>query len=672
MAIKVRYNGLEIDGNLLPLFSGTFHYWRSAREDWAGIFDQVKALGFSVVETYVPWSVHESADGGFDFGRLDPRKDLDAWLALAAHKGFKVLLRPGPCINSELHDFGYPERILHDESLCALDGEGNPVVLSHQTSSFRVPSYADERLYTAFDAFLAELAPQVQKHLHPHGPVVAVQVDNEQGYFFIPEAFNMDYSQASLKLWSHFLDLKYRTVGALNRAWGLKHKAFEEAEAPRRAPGEGATRADLRRALDWVEYKEYQILWALSRLSQMFRDRGLGSVPFFHNFFGPWTTPYNIPEVEADAGIDFCGLDAYPHADGALYTVDQARYLSNSSRLAFFPEYGAGSWPFGYPVRDEHDQACTMLAPLMGGAKAVNFYMVVERDRWLGSPLDNKGRRRESMAGLFERFNAFVRDTEWVKSTPQNQGLLLQAREGQWLEMAFKRPLSFNEWRFLAPALHKAPEPAGLLGDGAPKGSEVAAFYGASRAFSAENHFSFGLGDSAVPLERLKRHAFVIASLPSFIDEGLAKRLRGYVEEGGQLIVGPAWPSLNARFEPLKAWEGLTPEAGKPLAVGEGRLLWQPVFDAKATAAHLRKGKVFADITLSDPTLELALHKSGGRNLLFVRNPHAETRQAKVQREGKFVLKPLWSTGKFLGAVEERDVTLAPHEIKVWDVLTVS
>ena len=36
------------------------------------------------------------------------------------------------------------------------------------------------------------------------------------------------------------------------------------------------------------------------------------------------------------------------------------------------------------------------------------------------------------------------------------------------------------------------------------------------------------------------------------------------------------------------------------------------------------------------------------------------------------MLKPLWSTGKFLGGVEERDVTLAPHEIKVWDVLTVS
>ncbi len=63
MAIKVRYNGLEIDGNLLPLFSGSFHYWRSPREDWAGIFDSIKALGFQVLETYVPLSIHETAPG---------------------------------------------------------------------------------------------------------------------------------------------------------------------------------------------------------------------------------------------------------------------------------------------------------------------------------------------------------------------------------------------------------------------------------------------------------------------------------------------------------------------------------------------------------------------------------------------------------------------------------
>jgi len=89
-------------------------------------------------------------------------------------------------------------------------------------------------------------------------------------------------------------------------------------------------------------------------------------------------------------------------------------------------------------------------------------------------------------------------------------------------------------------------------------------------------------------------------------------------------------------------------------------------FDAKAVANFIRKGKVVPEVTLSDNTLDLALHKSGGRIILFVRNPHADERPCTVMHEGKFVLKPLWTSGKFLGAVEERDVKLAPHEIGVW------
>jgi beta-galactosidase len=672
MAIKVRYNGLEIDGNLLPLFSGAFHYWRSAREDWPHIFDQIKGLGFAVVESYVPWSVHELAPGDFDFGRTDPRKDLDAWLSLAHQKGFKVLLRPGPCINSELPDFGYPERLLHDPELAALGPEGNPVLASFQTTTFQVPSYADERIFEAFDGFLSALAPLLQKHLHPHGAVVALQVDNELGYFFNTDPYSSDYAPASLALWAHFLDLKYRQLNALNRAWNGSFKSFEEAPAPRCAPGPGATRESLRAALDWVEYKEYQILWALGRLSELYRGRGLGAVPFFHNFFSPWTTPFNIPEIEGDAGIDFCGLDSYPHAEGALHSVDQARYLSSSSRLAYFPEFGAGTWPLGIRARDLHDQACTMLAPLMGGARGLNFYMLVERDRWLGSPLDVRGTRREDMAGLYERFNAFLRESEWTKASPLNQGLLLHSREAQQHEAAFLRPSSYAERGSLPAELLRAEEPAGLLGEGQPLALEGRAFYEAARAFCAGRHFSFSLADNAVAPERLARHAFVLAAMPAFVDENLARRLRHYAEEGGLLVLGPAKSSLNSRFEPLQAFADLALEPGKPLAVGDGKILWLKAFDSEAVAAFLRKGKIFAETELSDPSLELAAHKSGGRLLLFVRNPHAEERTAKVQREGKFVLKPLWASGKFLGAVEERDVVLAPHEIKVWEVIAVS
>ncbi len=608
--------------------------------------------------------------GDFDFGKTDEKKDLDAWLTLAHQKGFKAILRPGPCINSELPDFGYPTRILTEPRFFSRDSDGNPVVLAHQTSAFCVPSYANDELFTEFDGFLSAVAPIFQKHLHPHGPVISLQVDNELGYFFRTGAYDQDYSEPSLRLWTHFLDLKYRTVKALNEAWGTKYKGFDEAPAPRRNLAKDLK--VLRPCLDWVESREYQILWALSRLAELYRSRGLGSVPFFHNFYGPWTTPYNVVDVEADAGIDFCGLDSYPHAGGAAYAVDQARYLSTSSRLAYFPEYGAGSWPFNYPVRDAHDHDATMLAPLMGGARAVNFYMVVERERWLNSPLDNKGRRRPEMAELFERFNRFLADADWSKASPQNQGLLLHSRESQWLEAAYQRPGGFYDKQVYHPALIHEAEAPGIFGKDVPGFTAIGAFYDASRAFMAENHFSFGIGDSGVPTEKLKKHAFVFLSSPAFLDENLAKRLRSYVEEGGLLVLGPCLPTFNGRFEKLKAWEDLELAPGKPVQVGDGRMLFLGSFDAKAVGAFLRKGKIFNDIALSDTSLELALHKAGGRILLFARNPHDDSRKASVLKEGKFVLKPLWASGKFLGGVEEREVSLSPHEIKVWELIPVS
>ncbi|HTB22826.1 MAG TPA: beta-galactosidase [bacterium] len=630
MSIKVRYNGLEIDGNLLPLFSGAFHYWSSPRGEWPAIFDQIKGLGFHVVETPVPWSLHELAEGDFDFGRVDPDKDLDAWLGLAHQKGFKVLLRLGPGA-AGAPGRGWPQRILADGSMAALDGRGEAVL----EDGFPVRSAADERLFGAFDGFLGALAPLVGKHLHPHGSVVALQVGHEAGAPAARGAYAMDYSPAALRLWSHFLDLKYRQLSALNKAWGTRWASFDEAAAPREAPAPGAGREALRCALDWAEYREYRIQWSLGRLSELYRERGLGVVPFYHNFPGPWTTPFNVPDIEADAGIDFCGFDSYPRADGALHAADQARYLSSSSRLAYVPEFGAGG---GAEV---HDLASTMLAPLMGGARGLNFHMAVDREGWGGAPLDVHGARREEVAQLFDRFNAFLRASEWLKATPQNQGLLFHAREAQQLEAA-------------------------LEGQAA---GPTRAFYGAARAFCASRHYSFSLADGAVGQDRLARHAFVLATVADFLDEGAARRLARYAEEGGLLVLGPERPVFNARFEALKAFEGAQLQEGQPLAFGDGRILWLKDFDAAAVAAFLRKAKVFAETELSDPSLELASHKSGGRLLLFVRNPHAAERQARVLREGKFVLKPLWASGKFLGAVEEREVVLAPHEIKVWEVI---
>jgi beta-galactosidase len=666
MPIKVRYNGLEVDGNLVPLVSGAVHYWRLDPEKWPAILDQVKKLGFGMVETYVPWSVHETAPGEFDFGKNDPAKNLDKFLSLCEEKGLKIVLRPGPHINAEIPDFGYPLRVLNDPALWSRDSFGAPCVLPVMTSQFCALSYANPALIDAFEPFLAALAPVLQKHLYPHGGVLALQVDNEAGYFFRPGCYDNDYSDASVALYRHFLELKYRQLKQMNEAYQAKHKSFGEVEPPRK-PDLGG-RAGLRRGLDWAEYKEYQLLWFLSKCAELFKAKGLGAVPFTHNYYALYDAPFNLADIEKDSGLEICGLDSYAHAATTGSSLDQARYLSAQSGLPYFPEYGAGSWAFDIVARDQHDHEANIMAPLMGGARAVNFYMLVERERWVGSPISASGEPRPELAALFSRFNQFLNEQEWVKSSPQNAAVLLDSRESQQLLAATLRPGQLADRGYFPAELWRLPLDKALLG-AKTELSSARAFYEAGQAWLRENSFSYALGDSSIPTDKLKKYDFALASAWGYADEAYMKRLRSFVEGGGFLVLGPELPGLNARFEALQAFEGLKIEEGKALPVGDGKLLFLSHFDSKAVSNFIRKGKVVPEVTLSDTSLDLALHKSGGRTILFVRNPHAEARPCSVMREGKFVLKPIWTSGKFLGAVEEREVKLAPHEIGVWEVI---
>ena len=69
MPVELTENGLLINGEEVPVYSGTVHYWRLERDRWDVILDQVRALGFRMVETYIPWSVHETAPASTTGGR---------------------------------------------------------------------------------------------------------------------------------------------------------------------------------------------------------------------------------------------------------------------------------------------------------------------------------------------------------------------------------------------------------------------------------------------------------------------------------------------------------------------------------------------------------------------------------------------------------------------------
>ncbi len=263
MSVQLTDTGLSIAGQDVPVYAGAIHYWRLERELWPQILDRVQELGFGMVETYIPWSVHEIAPGCFDWGTTDARKDVEAFLRLCEARGLWVLVRPGPLINAELTNFGFPEWVLLDPAVQARTGVGSLHLDAawglHPPHQFPVPSYASEVFYRYVERWFEVICPIIVRHLAPAGCIVGVQSDNETSYLFHDRAYATDYSEASLRLYRAFLQERYTSIEMLNQAYSATYSAFAEVEPPRDC--QVKKRSDMAWHVDWVAYKEYQIRW---------------------------------------------------------------------------------------------------------------------------------------------------------------------------------------------------------------------------------------------------------------------------------------------------------------------------------------------------------------------------------------------------------------------------
>ncbi len=254
-AVEVRPQGLWLVDReeLVPLWAGAMHYWRHAPEDWGPCLDAMKAMGLRLVDTYVPWGVHETAQGTFDFGERYGRLDVARFIRLVGERGMHAIVRPGPHINAELTFFGLPERVVWDRECQARTPRDNPVILPIVPVAFPVPSYASNAFHdeTAlwFDAVGRVLAPL----LHPHGPIVMLQVDNEGALYFRDGPYDQDYHPDAITLFRAFLRDKYSSVKALRDSWVVEPGVtFATATPPVRFDANQAN--ELARHLDWMEF----------------------------------------------------------------------------------------------------------------------------------------------------------------------------------------------------------------------------------------------------------------------------------------------------------------------------------------------------------------------------------------------------------------------------------
>jgi beta-galactosidase len=651
--ITVGDHAFRVDGTPKALYGGAVHYWRLDRDKWSGILDTVKELGFTTISIYMPWEAHEIERGTFDWGQVDERTDLDAFLTLIEEKGLNIVARPGPQINSELTWFGYPRRILDDPELQALNAEGTRSVLTQVPRPIPALAYGSDKFYEETAFWYDAIMPILAKHAYPKGRLIAAQVDNEMAFFFGVNAYASDYSASAVTRYRTFLATKYGSLDELNARYGTAFDTYEQVEPPRRF--EARETGDIPFHTDWIAYREQYLITAMGRLADMMRERGLDGIPLFHNYphpLGPggaasgFTTPFNIMELEEK--LDFVGFDIYSRKELYDHVKTVVSYVVGTSRFPYIPEFIAGVWPWYLRPGELYDEEFVTKAALMHGTKGFSRYMLVERDRWLDSPIRRDGRVREDHAAMFRRANEVLTEQGFVDLRRQADVLLLANRDYDRLEAAsvlvgfpgdfLETPSGFSEYpSFMTVAERNLgfAEPIQMV-----KGDRfVRSYKGLTEA-----GYPFLLSDTALPVDRWARFKAVVVASYEFLAGSLQRDITRFAEAGGTVVIGPRIPELDETMRPdttladaLARAEASGPDGARAYRIGQGRIVVLRDLDTPAAAFEATlEGAGLLRFQRNDPRIDVTIHRpidGSNRLVVFVANPTAEAIDAEVRLE---------------------------------------
>jgi hypothetical protein len=393
LSVKIREKKVWVNGAPVSLLGGEVHYWRLAPESWRSVLTQVQELGIGVVATYVCWEFHEVEPGNYDFqGKTDPRRNLAGFLDLLTEMGFWIIIRPGPYIYSEWVNAGVPKRAARHHRLA--------------------PEYLD-----LAREYLQAVVPVLQPYFATRGGrIILCQAENELDCWphMYTEALGLG-KQAGL--FQKFLGERYQTIENLNQTWGKCYGEFEQARAVLACPPE---RHDLfPRYLDFYRFKHWYVLKASQWAVNTYRELGV-DIPILMN-----TIPVhaNEPWADMEKVADLVGTDLYPSntfrrgSDEHQKFLEAVRYLRSYSCLPYICEFEAGIWHGGHLEREmgaleANHYRMAVVSALLGGAAGWNWYMLVNRDNWYMSPINEWGRKRVDLFGVFSRVVEMYREID--------------------------------------------------------------------------------------------------------------------------------------------------------------------------------------------------------------------------------------------------------------------
>lgn len=525
-------------GRHLPFYAGAMHYWRVPRAHWAACLRTMHEQGFTIVESYVPWRVHESAPGAYDWSG---DRDLRAFVNAASAAGLSVVLRLGPHFNAELTSFGIPDHVLADEACQALTSRGTPAWMPAPPRAFPIPSYASRAFHQKVGEWYAEVARvlggsitprdtgstrDLASLLAPDGPLVAIGVDNEAQLFFRAGAYDLDYHPDAVTWW--------------------RESTGFEGEPPREwDPGDRA------KCVSWVRFKDHYLSRALGEFAKALDTVGFAGVARFHNLPPGHHALGDLRGIQHAIGGPV-GIDAYTPRDGFRRLRRTASAMvGNATPVPIVMECGVGFFPWFPPLDDGNDptrERDHVLSLLAVGARGFNLFMAVERDRYYGAAISKRGQLEKHAQWIHPLIHALA-EVEWPSLRRATPIALVDTRAD----------LRFGLATTLADPM--TPVLADLIGLGPGGPAELGTDADAITARRWQDALASALELAQVPYvivdesaseDELATYRAIIAPTLTRIDRGLWQRLRALAEHKRAIVViGPTTPTHDELGQPL-------------------------------------------------------------------------------------------------------------------------
>ena len=217
---------------------------------------------------------------------------------------------------------------------------------------------------------------------------------------------------------------------------------------------------------------------------------------------------------------------------------------------AYGAEVGAGFPPFFAPM-DPSDSLYTLLAALAYGLRGYNLYMAVERDRWIGAPVDPHGRRRP-FADAYETLGRALDATrfhELVRRAPVRLVIPRSLRRLARASHAFG-PLTPALFNILGAGFRESclEDDFGL--DLAPTVTGEAYVRAFERALSARGvPFAYAGGESLE--SSLVGATWIVCVLAGGVKASVLAQLKAATQSGVIVTVGPSIPERDGSMRRL-------------------------------------------------------------------------------------------------------------------------